>query len=91
MNNAREQLRALIKAKAYSDKGLYKEKKRIMGPLLANNPKDFIVDAPGHMTGITHLATKFKMHVPRDIIPTTMMLKGAMTLDEFKRHQLNFW
>jgi hypothetical protein len=64
-----EQLALLIKAKMHSDAKRYGEKKRIMAAMLHKNPQDFIVDSDGHMSGITHLATGFKMHVPRNIIP----------------------
>lgn len=94
MHPAQEHLRLLIKAKAYSDKGHYKEKRRVMGPLLAGSPDAFVVDSPGRMAGITHIATGFKMHVPNEIIPSTVQrlkaaemslgLIGGLTRDKFR-------
>lgn len=48
----------------------YKKKTAIMAAALANYPDEFIVDSPGRMSGITHVPTGFRIHVPSEIIPT---------------------
>lgn len=48
----------------------YKKKTAIMAAALANYPDEFIVDSPGRMSGITHVPTGFRIHVPSEIIPS---------------------
>lgn len=66
----KEKLKLLLKAKEHSDHKQYGEKKKIMALLMHHNPAEFIVDSGGRMSGITHVPTGFRMHVPRNIIPS---------------------
>lgn len=47
----------------------YKKKTAIMAAALARYPDEFIVDQDGRMSGITHIPTGFRIHVPREVIP----------------------
>jgi hypothetical protein len=64
-------MRALMQARTHSAqaKEEYKKKTAIMAAALANYPDEFIVDQNGRMSGITHLPTGFRIHVPREVIP----------------------
>ena len=66
------ELKRLIEAKKLSDKNDYSAKNRIVGELLANNPKNFKVDSilDRKYVGITHKPSGFKIHAPRSLIPT---------------------
>lgn len=55
---------------SYNAKLEYRKKTAIMAAALANYPDEFIVDSPGRMSGITHVPTGFRIHVPSEIIPT---------------------
>ena len=64
-------MHALMQARRHSAqaKEEYKKKTAIMAAALARYPEEFIVDQDGHMSGITHLPTGFRIHVPREVIP----------------------
>jgi hypothetical protein len=64
-------MRALMQARKHSAqaKEEYKKKTAIMAAALARYPEEFIVDQDGRMSGITHLPTGFRIHVPKEIIP----------------------
>lgn len=67
-------MRALMQARRHSAqaKEEYKKKTAIMAAALASYPSEFIVDQDGRMSGITHLPTGFRIHVPREIIPKSV-------------------
>jgi len=64
-------MNALMQARRHSSqaKEEYKKKTAIMAAALARYPDEFIVDQDGRMSGITHLPTGFRIHVPKEIIP----------------------
>jgi DNA-directed RNA polymerase beta subunit len=64
-------MQALMQARRHSSqaKEEYKKKTAIMAAALARYPEEFIVDQNGRMSGITHLPTGFRIHVPKEIIP----------------------
>jgi DNA-directed RNA polymerase beta subunit len=64
-------MRALMQARRHSSqaKDEYKKKTAIMAAALARYPDEFIVDQDGRMSGITHMPTGFRIHVPREVIP----------------------
>ena len=64
-------MHALMQARRHSSqaKEEYKKKTAIMAAALARYPDEFIVDQDGRMSGITHLPTGFRIHVPKEIIP----------------------
>jgi DNA-directed RNA polymerase beta subunit len=64
-------MHALMQARRHSSqaKEEYKKKTAIMAAALARYPEEFIVDQDGRMSGITHLPTGFRIHVPREVIP----------------------
>lgn len=64
-------MHALMQARRHSSqaKEEYKKKTAIMAAALARYPDEFIVDQNGRMSGITHLPTGFRIHVPREVIP----------------------
>lgn len=67
-------MRALMQARRHSSqaKDEYKKKTAIMAAALARYPDEFIVDQDGRMSGITHLPTGFRIHVPREVIPSNV-------------------
>lgn len=68
-----EPLGSLLEAKEHSDNKRYAEKSQIMALLLQANPQDFVIDQDDpNFPGITHVPTRFKMHVPRRIIPASV-------------------
>ena len=64
-------MNALMQARKHSAqaKEEYKKKTAIMAAALARYPDEFIVDQDGRMSGIVHLPTGFRIHVPREVIP----------------------
>lgn len=62
---------ALMQARKHSAqaKEEYKRKTAIMAAALAKFPDEFIVDQDGAMSGVTHLPSGFRIHVPRGVIP----------------------
>jgi hypothetical protein len=64
-------MHALMQARRHSSqaKEEYKKKTAIMAAALARYPDEFIVDQDGRMSGITHMPTGFRIHVPREVIP----------------------
>jgi hypothetical protein len=64
-------MHALMQARTHSAqaKEEYKKKTAIMAAALARYPDEFIVDQDGRMSGITHMPTGFRIHVPREVIP----------------------
>jgi hypothetical protein len=62
---------ALMQARKHSAqaKEEYKRKTAIMAAALAKFPNEFIVDQDGAMSGVTHLPSGFRIHVPKEIIP----------------------
>lgn len=67
-------MRALMQARKHSAqaKEEYKKKTAIMAAAMARYPDEFIVDQAGRMSGITHLPTGFRIHVPREVIPSNV-------------------
>lgn len=67
-------MRALMQARRHSSqaKEEYKKKTAIMAAAMARYPDEFIVDQAGRMSGITHLPTGFRIHVPREVIPSNV-------------------
>lgn len=66
-------LNQLLAAKGHSDRGDYAQKHQVMSKLMRERPDEFTIDSPhGYHYGVTHTPTKFKMHVPRDIIPIAL-------------------
>lgn len=64
-------MHALMQARRHSAqaKEEYKKKTAIMAAALARYPDEFIVDQDGRMSGIVHLPTGFRIHVPWEVIP----------------------
>ena len=64
-------MHALMQARRHSSqaKEEYKKKTAIMAAAMARYPDEFIVDQDGRMSGITHIPTGFRIHVPREVIP----------------------
>lgn len=64
-------MQAMIRARQLSEKAkeLYRQKSTIMAAQLHRNPAEFIVDQDGRMSGITHIPTGFRIHVPKELIP----------------------
>jgi len=64
-------MRALLQARKHSiiAKEEYKKKTAIMVAAMARYPDEFVVDEDGHMSGVTHLSSGFRIHVPKDAIP----------------------
>lgn len=67
-------LHLLLKAKKFSDSKNYEEKNRILMQLLYERPDEFLIDSDlnNKFSGITHVPTNFKIHVPRNIIPAAV-------------------
>jgi len=65
----------LRRAKEHSDEGQYREKSDIMRALLVNHADDFHVDEDdgGHVVGLTHTSSGFRMHIPRAAVPPEML------------------
>jgi len=64
-------MRALLQARRHSiiAKEEYKKKTAIMVAAMARYPDEFVVDEDGHMSGVTHLSSGFRIHVPKAAIP----------------------
>lgn len=68
-------LEQLLLAKAESDRRNFQRKRQILQRLIRQAPQDFVVDQPHpKYPGITHRATGFRIHAPRDL---TRALKVA--------------
>lgn len=67
-------MHALMQARKHSAqaKEEYKRKTAIMAAALAKFPDEFIVDQDGAMSGVTHLPSGFRIHVPRKVIPSNV-------------------
>lgn len=80
----------LIKAKKFSDTKNYSTKHEILGKLMAEKPQDFYIDSRLNkkFVGITHTPTKFKIHVPRTLVPINVE-KRAQLLKEYLKTLLD--
>lgn len=67
-------MRSLMQARRHSAQAKleYKKKTDIMSAALARYPEEFIVEQDGRMSGIVHLPTGFRIHVPREVIPANV-------------------
>lgn len=75
MSTTIQPVQRLQEAKAYSDRGDYPSKHRIIRQMMEESPADFAIDSQqGDILGITHKPTGFKLHVPRLIAPATSSL-----------------
>ena len=64
-------LEHLIKSKAHSDRKDYSTKHLLLQQLMQQNPNDFIIDSEeDYVYGITHTPTGFKLHIPKDKMPS---------------------
>lgn len=71
-------LSRLLEAKAYSDRGDYQAKAQIMRQLLRDRPGEFVIDSEqGPIVGLTHLPTRFRMHLPRRTLPGPLARQAA--------------
>lgn len=70
-------LHSLLEAKRESDRKNFKAKHDIMRKLIAMKPVEFTVDDNSHkeLVGITHQPTGFRMHLPKSVLPTSMLRK----------------
>lgn len=70
-NKSAADMRSLMQARRHSAQAKleYKKKTDIMSAALARYPEEFIVEQDGRMSGIVHLPTGFRIHVPREVIP----------------------
>ena len=76
----------LKRAKAESDRGNYRAKHQILSDLLDRHPGEFVQDsAQGHMIGLTHTPTSFKIHAPAEVVrgraPAQPLYHGSPTAD----------
>ena len=73
-------LHLLLRAKGLSDNKNYIEKNKILRDLLIKNPDKFLIDSDlnSKYVGLTHVPTSFKIHAPRDIIPTGVSRQGPI-------------
>lgn len=63
-------LARLRQAKAESDRRNYAAKHRILRQLLTERPGEFTVDSrQGHIVGLTHRGTNFRIHAPARVLP----------------------
>jgi hypothetical protein len=78
--NPETSLYRLLQAKKSSDVKDYGEKNRILRELLNKSPEEFVIDSDlnSRFSGITHVPTKFKIHVPRNIIPDAVKRQPPM-------------
>lgn len=62
----------LLLAKMYSDRKHYLRKHAILRQLISKSPNDFVIDSeqPDGIVGLTHSPTKFKIHMPGQMLPT---------------------
>lgn len=66
-------LQKLLTAKKSSDLKQYKYKHDILAYMMAKTPENFIVDSKdGDIFGITHTPTKFRLHVPKRFVPSSV-------------------
>ena len=78
--NPKTDLHLLLRAKQMSDQRNYHEKNKILRNLLVDKPEDFVIDSDLNrkFVGITHVPTSFKVHAPRDIIPSSISRQERM-------------
>lgn len=68
----------LLKAKQHSDRGEFNKKKAIIAHLLAKHPDQFRIDSrQTHTVGLTHKATRFKIHAVKSALPPGYLHKQA--------------
>jgi len=80
IKEANTALKKLLKAKERSDVGDYRAKVDTMRQLMMHKPHEFVVDSDeGHVVGITHVPTKFRMHIPKTALPTAFTAKRTTT------------
>jgi len=81
----------LLAAKKHSDNRQYKYKHEILALMLARNPKDFYIDSDdGGIVGITHEPTKFKIHIPKKLVPSKVE-KKIMPASSQNQQKLMNW
>ena len=78
--NPKSDLYLLLRAKQLSDVKNYHEKNKILRNLMSERPEDFLVDSELNrkFVGITHVPTAFKVHVPNNIIPSSVKRQERM-------------
>lgn len=70
-------LKALLEAKAESDRGNYTGKHVIMRRLMRQHPDQFQIDSEDKgIVGVTHNPTRFRIHLPRHMLPSGYRLAG---------------
>jgi hypothetical protein len=74
----RRVLQDLLRAKAESDRKNYPAKHAILRRLIRQSPDDFATDSEdANFYGLTHLPTRFRVHMPKGAIPDNVVLKKA--------------
>ncbi|TMJ00886.1 MAG: hypothetical protein E6G97_18295 [Alphaproteobacteria bacterium] len=74
----RRVLEDLLRAKAESDRKNYPAKHAILRRLIRQSPDDFATDSEdANFYGLTHLPTRFRVHMPKGAIPDNVVLKKA--------------
>lgn len=70
--SANAALPQLMLAKMYSDRKHYLRKNAILRSLISKSPNDFVIDSeqPDGIVGLTHSPTKFRIHMPGQMLPT---------------------
>lgn len=73
-------------AKAHSDAGRYDDKAAVMRSLFTTHGSEFEVDQDdgGTIVGVNHKPSNFKMHLPRNSVPPSLMNKSA-SKDKFSK------
>lgn len=73
---AHPDLLKLLQAKAHSDRRQYLNKHGILRSLITNDPTSFVIDSrdPGGIVGLTHVPTKFRIHMPGHMLPSGVNL-----------------
>lgn len=67
-------MRQLLAAKLASDKRDWATKNRILRKLIDEKQEDFTIDSDeGHVAGVTHMPSGFRMHMPKVAIPPGLM------------------
>lgn len=81
----------LLAAKKHSDNRQYKYKHEILALMLARNPKDFYIDSDeGSIVGITHNPTKFKIHIPKKLVPSKIEKKIMPATSQNQQRLMNW-
>lgn len=81
----------LLAAKKHSDHRQYKYKHEILALMLSKSPEDFYIDSDdGGIVGITHSPTKFKIHIPKKLVPSKIE-KKIMPASSQKQQKLMNW